>query len=296
LKEAADRLPFGLMVTGRSDRALLANPALVAVAADLGLRPFTRIAGLAREGGALAGGGGRGTWLLDKRELGSGRRRVTQVTAVDVTRLDAEGRRQEAIGRDLEAALGALERSVAAMAESAEADEAQGVRADVHDRLGQPLAVLHQIQQGGIGQYAQDALTEALRDLRRALAGVQSGPATLAEVVTRFAQTGVEVRLSGADPGGETGRTLAAVLMEAAANAVRHAGARVVEARIAASGGIVRLDVVDDGAPPPPEIREGTGLAGIRARASRLGGSVEVATRPRYHLTVTVAAEGNSAA
>jgi two-component system nitrate/nitrite sensor histidine kinase NarX len=74
------------------------------------------------------------------------------------------------------------------------------------------------------------------------------------------------------------------VLGESLQNVARHARARSVRVGLAREGDQVRLSVEDDGCGFDPE-RDGRGPGGfglsiMRARASRLGGTLEVRTAP----------------
>ena len=71
---------------------------------------------------------------------------------------------------------------------------------------------------------------------------------------------------------------LLAVLGEALTNVARHAQARRVDVEVAAGGKDVVLRVTDDGRGLPAELRAGgRGMANMKARASRLGGTFTTA-------------------
>lgn len=70
------------------------------------------------------------------------------------------------------------------------------------------------------------------------------------------------------------------IAAEALRNVVRHAGARRAVIALRRAEDRVELTVTDDGAGLPAVPRAGVGLASMRARAARLGGRVDVATRP----------------
>jgi signal transduction histidine kinase len=65
------------------------------------------------------------------------------------------------------------------------------------------------------------------------------------------------------------------IFQEALTNAVRHAGASRVRARLTARHGLLRLYLRDDGVGIPEDrMRTGLGLLGMHERARRLGGGV----------------------
>ena len=86
------------------------------------------------------------------------------------------------------------------------------------------------------------------------------------------------------DPGSE--QTLALALREAITNVIRHSKAHVCEVRIWTADGAARLEVTDDGI--GGDVAEGSGLSGMRARVSRLGGRLERAVDRGTRLTITV--------
>ncbi|AXI74080.1 signal transduction histidine kinase [Streptomyces cavourensis] len=84
----------------------------------------------------------------------------------------------------------------------------------------------------------------------------------------------------------EVAATLLRIAGEALANAGRHAGASRVGVTLSFMDGELTLDVRDDGrgfdpaAPAPPSRTGGFGLGGMRARAERIAGTVEVESEP----------------
>ncbi|MGF1647074.1 MAG: PAS domain-containing protein [Kineosporiaceae bacterium] len=76
-------------------------------------------------------------------------------------------------------------------------------------------------------------------------------------------------------------REVTPVLREALSNVTRHATARVSWVTVAVAGGVLRLEVEDDGRGPPRRgARGGTGLANLRDRAAALGGDAGLEPRP----------------
>jgi nitrate/nitrite-specific signal transduction histidine kinase len=80
------------------------------------------------------------------------------------------------------------------------------------------------------------------------------------------------------------------IIREALANAVRHSMAGMVEVRLSADGGTIRVEVRDDGRGFDPESRRagGEGLDNMEARAARIGGRLSVQSAPRRGTTVAV--------
>lgn len=77
------------------------------------------------------------------------------------------------------------------------------------------------------------------------------------------------------------------VAQEALTNVARHAAASTVEVQLGRSGDVVELRVLDDGIGIAPDAR-GTGLRGMRERATLVGGTVEVRRRDGGGTQVTL--------
>ncbi|MDT0380244.1 sensor histidine kinase [Streptomyces sp. DSM 42041] len=137
--------------------------------------------------------------------------------------------------------------------------------------LGEARRSVHDLAPSAL---AQDALPAALE---KAVAGwgVQAG------VRAEFTLTGAAEKLHD-----EIEASLLRIAQESLANTARHAGASRVGVTLSFMDGEVVLDVRDDGcgfdpAAVPPRTRSGGfGLAGMRARAERLAGRVDVESEP----------------
>jgi signal transduction histidine kinase len=74
---------------------------------------------------------------------------------------------------------------------------------------------------------------------------------------------------------------LTRIFQEALSNTLRHGAAKTIIARLSAESSTVSLEVVDDGSGfRPDDSSTGRGLASMKARASDLGGTCEVTSRP----------------
>jgi signal transduction histidine kinase len=71
------------------------------------------------------------------------------------------------------------------------------------------------------------------------------------------------------------------VVAEAVTNAQKHAGASVIRVTATLSGGILRVEVADDGSGGAAESR-GTGLQGLRDRVEAVGGTFAVSSVPGH--------------
>lgn len=184
--------------------------------------------------------------------------------------------------------------------------ERQRIAQDVHDALGHDLALI--ALQAGAWELAADA-TPAQRDAAGAvragataatdrlhtvvglLAGTGAEP-DLAELVDRSRERGVPVDLVRAGPGGApwsepTRHAAYRIVQECLTNAARHAPAAPVTVTVHDTDPL-RIEVVNPAAGPARSSGGGRGLAGLRARAARLGGTLEAGSGPDGFRVVAV--------
>ena len=188
------------------------------------------------------------------------------------------------------------------------AQERRAMAADLHDSIGQSLAfvkmrlpLLQDAVCGGdraaADRYYQDvraAVGQAHTQLRAVLSHLRTpmDPLGLGHALSESAQAfrqrgGVELEFANRLPSLRLApveeEQVLHIVQEALANITRHAAARHAWLQIARQDGWVQVEVQDDGAGLPlGETDRGThfGLAIMRERASRLGGTLEVGARP----------------
>ncbi|MFE5239339.1 MULTISPECIES: sensor histidine kinase [unclassified Streptomyces] len=193
--------------------------------------------------------------------------------------------------------------------EAGVADERRRLAAEIHDTLAQGLTgIIAQLQAhtstadpararehvDRAAALARHSLGEARRsvhnlvpaaleddDLPGALKKTVAGWSERTGVRAEFTVTGTVEPLHD-----EVGATLLRIAEEALANAARHADAARAGVTLSYMGDEITLDVRDDGrgfdpaALPPHSGRGGFGLGGMRARAERIAGTVEVESEP----------------
>ncbi|HUR75048.1 MAG TPA: sensor histidine kinase [Sporichthya sp.] len=187
--------------------------------------------------------------------------------------------------------------------EAARATDAERLRiaAEVHDVAGHGLAVI--AMQAGVALHVLDrkpeqarialeeiraASTEALNGLRATLASLRSpnsevpltpglpGLADLAGLADRISRAGVAVELTSSgqavpvDPAVD--HAAYRIVQESLTNVLRHANADRATVSTAWSPEELRVTVLDDGREAPGT--EGSGIAGMRARAVAVGGTL----------------------
>ena len=136
---------------------------------------------------------------------------------------------------------------------------------------------------------------QSLAELRRILlllrdpeprvhARPQPSLAQLGELVAGYREAGLPVRLelTGEPPPLPGGVELSVyrIIEEALTNALKHAEPTRVTVTLCYRASCLEIEVVDDGAtPPPPTAHAGHGIVGLRERVTLLGGELEVGPR-----------------
>ncbi|MFJ8887071.1 sensor histidine kinase [Streptomyces sp. NPDC102402] len=238
---------------------------------------------------------------LDAREAAKARRQTETISALELANTRLEQALAENATLHAQLLLQAREAGVA--------DERRRLAAEIHDTLAQGLTgIIAQLQAGTsapdpavarehldrAAALARHSLGEARRsvhnlvpaaleedDLPGALKKTVSGWAERTAVRAEFTVTGTVEPLHD-----EVGATLLRIAEEALANAARHAGATRAGVTLSYMGDEITLDIRDDGCGfdplvlPPHSGTGGFGLGGMRARAERIAGTVEVETEP----------------
>jgi len=191
-------------------------------------------------------------------------------------------------------------------------DHARRMGRELHDEAGQQVAIVQlalerlrpflapegepRLEEAlSILRDAGEAIRRVSHELRPAVLdelGLEPALRTLAEGVSR--RSGVRVPLD-VEAGGRLPHRVETALYRAAQeglqNAVRHAQARTVSVAVGRSQRDVALEIRDDGRGFDARLvreRRGIGLEGIRERLVRLGGSLEIESRPGAGTTLRV--------
>jgi two-component system, NarL family, sensor histidine kinase UhpB len=180
--------------------------------------------------------------------------------------------------------------------------ERRRIAAELHDEVGQSLtAAVLQVERhaercpGGLREEAtavRDALTRTIEDVRgiaarlrpEALDALGLIPA-LTNLTERLAQqTGIRIErdLQRGLPSlsDDAELVIYRVAQESITNAIRHAGAGVLELRLREEDGEVRLSVRDDGCGFDPAGVAESGIRAMRERALAVGATLRVGPRP----------------
>ena len=186
------------------------------------------------------------------------------------------------------------------------AEERLRIARDVHDVVGHSLATI--ALQAGVAEHlldgrepkARESMTEIRRLSKEALSevsamlgvlraedGAERAPTPDLAGVTglvedmRAAGLAVELELEERPVPEVVGGAAYRIVQESLTNVVRHAGpdasARV---RVAATNGVVEIEISDDGPGAAAGMPDGNGLTGMRERAAALGGSFSAGSAP----------------
>jgi signal transduction histidine kinase len=206
----------------------------------------------------------------------------------------------------------------------AQEEERKRISRELHDETGQALMVIRlylgMLESALTGRTAKGKVRETVSVVDRTIEGLRRiisklSPLVLQELgmiaaIRKEAKdlaknTGVKVRVIIGDEVGrlspEIEMAIYRVVQEALHNVAKHAQARTVTVHMAREGGMVRLEIEDDGIGMPTKINSrghSFGLAGIKERIASLGGDVDVrSTRGKgTRLEVTVPAGEHVAA
>jgi signal transduction histidine kinase len=188
------------------------------------------------------------------------------------------------------ASMAALQRTHAA------AQERQLIMREIHDGLGSQLFVsLSRAERGDmqLGEMA-DILRGCIADMRIALDTLTPDEddfrATFGNFLFRWQQ---QLAACGIRPSWtidvpdrplalapHAALSLLRIAQEALTNVVKHAGARAVQVRLRELGGVLALEIEDDGGGVQASGTHGRGIGNMRHRAGQLGGTLDVRAGP----------------
>ncbi|NJN16449.1 MAG: sensor histidine kinase [Oscillochloris sp.] len=231
----------------------------------------------------------------------------TLVTSWVVLLFQGQTARAQALADELRAANAALAAAAERERELAAAEERVRLAHDIHDGLGHHLTVLNVQLQAAVRlvdrdpQRAQDTIAlcrreaqAALDEVRRSVAALRRSPLdnrSLHEAISAlvsdfdrasplqasFTQHGESFDLSPA-----AAMSLFRAAQEGLTNAQKHAVASMVQVVLTFHSSGVTLRVQNDGSTTDaPDGSGGFGLAGLRERAERLGGTVDAGPLPQ---------------
>ncbi len=262
---------------------IMADPDRVAVARfalrrrDGSSVPIENFAtGMVRDG-ALVGGHGAGRDLSDRDRLERDLRRHAAELAASTERAHLARELHDSVTQAL-FAMSLTTRSIELLLpqdRDAALEKFEELRELQREALAEMRSLIFELRPGSL---ERDGLAQALRTHAAALDS-RVGLSIL-----------VEAELPDRLPL-ETEENLYRIATEALHNVVKHAGASQAHVRLAQASGIVTLTIRDDGRGFAPQrlTEVNLGLAGMRARAERIGGTLQVRSQPGQGTTIVVA-------
>ncbi|MBI1387205.1 MAG: hypothetical protein GC154_01995 [bacterium] len=207
-------------------------------------------------------------------------------------------------------------RKLAADVSLAEERERRLIATDLHDRIGQALAmcqlrldlILSRIAPEGLKKPLSDicALIENTNQATRSLVFEISPPSlyelnlesALEQLTVQMERQYPEIHFEFEDEGsdkpleGDVRYLIYRAARELVTNVIKHSKARHAKVSVAADGDSISVSVIDDGVGlPPRETRgDGFGLYSIQERLHQIGGRLEIESEPHRKTCVTIIA------
>ena len=214
----------------------------------------------------------------------------TQVIAADITelyqsqqvlkesnrKLDEHGKRL----RELSANINAVTRE----------EEILNMKMRVHDDIGRSVIAARQFlqQHRSTKEFDMTTWKNALRLLKRDSEAAQDKNA-LEQLMEAAQGIGITIKMDGTLPShAASAYLLVTAMRECATNAVRHAGATALCAKVDCAEGTARIRITNNGTVPKMEIVEGGGLTSLRMRVERAGGTMIIKSSPVFELILSV--------
>ena len=206
----------------------------------------------------------------------------------------------------LAGALGEIARLQSRAAKAAVLEERERIARDLHDGLAQDLAFIssegmrlaeHDQRAADLATVARSTLQgsrEAIQDLKSSDGPLDVAIADLAATLVDRHGGRLQLELDADARAGVQARgDLLCIVAESISNAVRHGSATEVRIRLQANNGDgLALTIADNGRGFDPRSQGasdgGLGLAGMRTRVQRLGGQLDLRSRPGSGTTVEV--------
>lgn len=231
-------------------------------------------------------------WSISAHDILVKSRKYVLLTADDVTErwnavtlLDRQNKALEKRGQELRYTIEHLQTIC-------EAEEIARSKGKVHDILGQRISLLLRALRYD-RQPDETLLMDFIKNLPTAFTDdtVPSPAHRLEMLKETFKGMDVAVEIRGSLPDNEiVADSFAQIAVECVTNAVRHGYATVIQFHFFHND-CWRMTVSDNGIPPGEPIREGGGIGEMRRRVSRLGGTMELYTVPRFNIQIAVPKE-----
>ena len=239
--------------------------------------------------------GADNVWLFTVKEIMSGAKRVTRITAADITEQDKAAALLKDRHIELEMRREQLKALVDNIEETCRSENLLRLKTNLHDAHNTKLTTL--LQYLRYGQLPEDESFDtlsksALYDLKETKPVLADPKAELSAITGQYRRKGVEIQVTGdLPPEHDFAMTFVRILQEAAANAVLHGYAGEITVWLMFGDGKYTMRVTDNGARIITSVKEGSGITGMRQRAEAFGGKLYIETSPRFTLTAMIPAK-----
>ena len=229
-------------------------------------------------------------WQFSITELPIGKKKYFQLTAIEITETwnitsELQPQNEILLMRQSE-----LNDTIAQLHLLSRERETQKAKMRAHDILGEHLAVL---QSTIFADQTPDyALLRALsQELLDELKAVSSDPLPQEELDAMkqiFKAIDVEIVINGSVPEDfDKGCLIVEIIREAVNNAVRHGLATQVTISIEDTDRGINLTIQDNGY-PPYEVKEGSGISGMRKKLESYDGTLQISAEPHFALIISL--------
>ncbi len=317
IKEAVDTYPDGICFAYRDGRSILTNPKINEVCYTLTGQTITN-ANLMWENIKKCGGSDTpsgelesdpespvirilpdGTvWQFQRTVIHVGETEVIQYTASNITEIY---RYQEQLRENIERVSGLHERRRTLLQNIVQNnlnEELLSAKIRIHDSFGQILILTQTTIAGDCAAEDAHSLFAAwnnvITDMENAsISSVKKGDSPDKELIRIANMIGCEVEIRGEPPQERAALLLMyAAVREALTNAVRHAGADRLYVDVRCMGGRYFVTITSNGKHTSAEVREGSGLSGLRQRIEIKGGTMVMRTTPEKGVIMEVIIPG----
>jgi len=308
VREGLDTLPEGILFAHGDGRIVLANLCMLDfMEGTVGGHSrdaeafWQRLREMAQQGDRHIFDEAQGTllfrfrhsaWLLRRKAMpGRAERGSFEITASDVTELDAVTRELEAKNAVLAAQAEETKRLLQSAIEEERRRTLETVRVRVHDIMGSRISMLQRLLTAPEPLEAAKLVPTVDMVLEEIWLEEESPQELLQDLVRAYEAFGVTVRLMGKLPERRTvALAFVEVLREAATNAICHGHADVIEVKVGEAG----IRIADNGCGAPPTFHPGGGLSAIIRRAKSLDARLTIAPQPSFSLALTMPAPGRA--
>ena len=226
-------------------------------------------------------------WDVQKSLMMIEGRKIWELIAYDVTERYRKRLQLEERNAHLEEVNRSIRNYTREMNAIIREEEVLAAKIRIHDDVGRALLALKSyLIRGG----DREALLEMWQFTAGLLRG-ENAPDESADPIVALKEAaeavGVKLILNGEIPK-NLQKVMAIAIHECLTNTVKHADGSELTVDITDEDGVITAVFTNDGKPPEGEISESGGLKSLRSAVEQVRGEMEIASRPRFMLTIRV--------